>query len=218
MRAAFILVTASLLPGCAAHRCERSLGPEDAAELLALAEADQAARSALVQWSREHPGRMVPPALVRGVTEADERSRSYLRDLVEAHCWPRASEVGPEAAHAAWLLAQHADTDLDLQLRVLELMEPLVAEGEAAAGDLALLTDRVLVAQGLPQRYGTQYRSESIGGVLRFRPATPIEDPEGIDERRAAAGLPPLAEYEATLREAYGIPADAPTLPPPSRD
>ena len=74
------------------------------------------------------------------------------------------------------------------------------------------LLDRVRVAQDLPQVYGTQWRSESVGGVLHFGPATPIVNPAHVDARRAAVGLTSLADYEASLRTVYGIPEDAPPL------
>jgi hypothetical protein len=47
----------------------------------------------------------------------------------------------------------------------------------------------------LPQLYGTQFTV--TGG--EFGPH-PIEDPQRLDERRAAAGLEPFADYEARMR------------------
>ncbi len=95
-------------------------------------------------------------------------------------------------------------------------MTPLVAEGEAAAANFALLTDRVLVARGEPQRYGTQYRSVTIDGVIHFGPSTPIVDPDGLDQRRSALELPPHEEYARKLRDVLGVPEDAP--PPPEEE
>ncbi len=70
-------------------------------------------------------------------------STAFLRELIDTNGWPARDQVGTEAAHAAWLLAQHADAAPDLQAQVLELMEPLVVAGQADGGDLAYLTDRV---------------------------------------------------------------------------
>ncbi|MFC5148986.1 hypothetical protein [Streptomyces aureoversilis] len=50
--------------------------------------------------------------------------------------------------------------------------------------------------EGQPQIYGTQYLTNA--GELRPRP---IEDPEQMDERRAAVGLEPHAGYDARMRE-----------------
>jgi hypothetical protein len=53
-----------------------------------------------------------------------------------------------------------------------------------------MLEDRVRMFEGRPQLYGTQLEPDDEG---RPRPY-PIEDPEGVDERRRAVGLEPLAE------------------------
>ena len=66
------------------------------------------------------------------------------------------------------------------------------------------MTDRVRVAQGKPQVYGTQFwRGPGGTGPLV---AHPIDDEAEVDERRAAVGLEPLAVYGAQLRELYGDP------------
>jgi Family of unknown function (DUF6624) len=72
--------------------------------------------------------------------------------------------VGGDGAHAAWLLARHADQDPAFQRRCLELLTQAVASGEAAKIELAYLTDRVL-AEGKPQEYGTQF----VGGFAILR-------------------------------------------------
>ena len=92
-------------------------------------------------------------------------------------------------------------------------MKPLVAEGEVAATNFALLTDRVLVAQGEPQRYGTQYKMVEIGGVTHFGPSTPIVDPDGLEQRRSSLELSSHVEYVRQLREMLGVPKNAPPLP-----
>jgi hypothetical protein len=65
--------------------------------------------------------------------------------------------------------------------------------------DLALITDRVRVRQGLPQLYGSQFN-----GVDGRWIADPIEDVERLDERRASMGLPPMADYVRMIAEMTG--------------
>ena len=96
---------------------------------------------------------------------------------------------------AAWLLAQHADRDLDLQRAFLDALRGAVAEGEASPANLAYLEDRVRVADERPQLYGTQF-TVTDGDFV----PCPIEDPQRLDERRAAAGLEPFAVYEAQIK------------------
>ena len=66
--------------------------------------------------------------------------------------------VGGDGEHAAWLLAQHADSDPEFQRICLDLVTQAVACGEALPTELAYLTDRVLLAEGKPQEYGTQFK------------------------------------------------------------
>jgi hypothetical protein len=53
--------------------------------------------------------------------------------------------------------------------------------------------------EGLPQVYGTQYVRAEGGGIKPW----PIADPETVDERRQAMGLPTMAENEARLRSQH---------------
>ena len=81
-------------------------------------------------------------------------------------------------------------------MSTLALLEATVAVDDASPGDLAYLIDRVLVAEGKPQLYGTQVSIED--GIVT--PRTPIADEANVDARRAAAGLGLLEEYYEELR------------------
>jgi hypothetical protein len=129
--------------------------------------------------------------------------------LIAEHGWPTVSLVGERAAHAAWLLVQHADARPELQERALALMRPLVASGEASGVDVAYLEDRVRVARGDAQLFGTQFGADENGVQRPFA----IEDAARVDERRAELGLEPLAQYAQSLAEAYGGEASVEPLP-----
>ena len=129
------------------------------------------------------------------------RHTDRLREIVDAHGWPGVSLVGVEGAEAAWLLAQHSTiVDLPLAQRCVDLLAEAVARGEAPARHLAILTDGVRWQEGRPQVYGSMH-------VVDPRSHTvvpwPIEDPEGVDERRTAAGLPDLAAHTRSLQERH---------------
>jgi hypothetical protein len=186
-----VLVTAALCTsaGCAitpGNRPANSDWPRVASELLAMRGADQALRNRVLAGGSDAVG---DPKLIEQMRALDRRHTKRLEEIVAAHGWPRRSQVGPEAASAAWLLAQHADQDPAFQAHVLELLEPLVETGEVAPPDFALLTDRVRVAQGRPQLYGTQYLTMQVDGVWYHGLSTPVEDPERLDEHRARMGL-----------------------------
>ncbi|MFW5417771.1 hypothetical protein J0910_14260 [Nocardiopsis sp. CNT-189] len=161
--------------------------PETAAELHRRAERDQEARRALP------PGRTAQE-WERIAAPVDRENRAWVRGVIDRLGWPGRSLVGTGGAEAAWLLVQHCE--LETQERCLPLLEAAVAAGEAEPWHLAYLEDRVRCRRGLPQRYGTQYISEG-GGPPRLQP---VEDPDRLDERRAAAGLGPHAEHEAAVR------------------
>jgi len=119
----------------------------------------------------------------------DAENLPWLKDLIHSRGWPGASLVGPDGAHAAWLLVQHADADPKFQRHCLILLSAAVAAGEASLVDKAFLTDRVLLHEGKQQEYGTQMTRR--GG--KWVPKNP-RDPGRLDERRAAVGLEPIAD------------------------
>ena len=137
------------------------------------------------------------------MTGVDGANTKRMKAIVARYGWPGNSLVGQDGANAAWLLVQHADRDLAFQAQCLALMNAMATD-EVARPDLALLTDRVLVAQGKKQRYGTQFGG--IVGQPDSMTMKPTEDEAHLDERRAAMGLPPIAEYRERLRTVYAAP------------
>ncbi|GAA1433271.1 hypothetical protein GCM10009601_55530 [Streptomyces thermospinosisporus] len=97
------------------------------------------------------------------------RHGDRLNEITDVYGWPTAELVGEEAARAAWLIAQHADRQLDVQRRALRLLEQAVAEGSARPREPAFLRDRTLVNEGREQIYGTQ-----IAGVKGGRDARSV--------------------------------------------
>jgi hypothetical protein len=169
-------------------------------ELLRRRDADQAARVAVRGGGRD---------AFRRVLTIDDENAAWLETVVDTVGWPGRSLVGEDGAHAAWLLAQHADRRPFLQQRFLKLLEQAVGAGEASATDLAHLIDRVLLASGRPQAYGTQLTAQD-GRLVACR----LHDPETVNDRRASVGLETLeASLERALR-LNGPPAPAPFLCP----
>ena len=74
-------------------------------------------------------------------------------------------------------------------------------EGSVSGSQLAALTDRVRLAQGQPQLYGTQLGAE-MGQQIAL---APIEDEQNVDERRAELGLSTLAVYLVQVCEETGV-------------
>ncbi|MEV1015291.1 DUF6624 domain-containing protein [Micromonospora sp. NPDC049801] len=128
-------------------------------------------------------------------TESDQARTLRLKEIIRTHGWPTFALVGEDGGNAAWAIVQHSDLDPAFQQEALDLLRAAVAARQASPGNLAYLEDRVAVAKGEPQVYGTQIRCGPDGPV----PATPIRDEPGVERRRAEAGLPTLASYLAEM-------------------
>jgi len=116
--------------------------PELRAELLAMMEEDQAEQSGQV------------------TTNNYEDRTARLAEILDEHGWPGFDLVGEDGSTAPWVIAQHADTYVELQEQALELLRTAAADGQASPGDLAYLEDRVAVKHGEDQLYGTQITCE----------------------------------------------------------
>jgi hypothetical protein len=119
--------------------------------------------------------------------------------LDDYETWPGRRLVGDDGSRAAWLVAQHAIEDVGLQRRSLEALEVAVARGDADPVHLAYLTDRVRMADGLDQLYGSQFVLDRDGELVPW----PVDDPERVERRRRKLGLPPFAEHAATMAEQW---------------
>ena len=168
-------------------------------ELRRMFKDDQEARMKAIELGKqERPDPDERKKLEAAYQDLDRKHTTRMKEIVDKHGWPGKSLVGAGGAHDAWLLVQHADKDRAFQKRCLELMEPLVAKDEVSKQDFAYLMDRVLVAEGKKQRYGTQFKEENGAMVPQ-----PIEDEANIDKRRAAIGLSTMAEYKKLIDEMY---------------
>ncbi|MFJ8677533.1 DUF6624 domain-containing protein [Streptomyces sp. NPDC093589] len=147
---------------------------------------------------RRARNRWIETGEFEGLAQIDADNTAWMKTVIAKHGWPGAALVGDQGAEDAWLLVQHADRDPEFQSQALQQLKSAVDAGDAPARHLAYLTDRVLVAAGKRQLYGTQYADD--GDSLRPQP---VRDPEGLDERRAAMGLDTAAAYDERMRERY---------------
>jgi hypothetical protein len=187
--------------------------PELRAELLRRMKADQDVRGAIAKWMTQFGnGDIADEAAFEASLDAkrkaefkqfaetmkrvDTENTARLGEIVERHGWPTFTLVGKGGAKAAWILVQHADLSPKFQRKCLDLMAKAPRD-EIFPDDFAYLTDRVLLAEGKMQVYGTQFTMAN--GKCKPRP---LEDEANVDKRRREVGLPPLAEY---LKQAEGF-------------
>jgi hypothetical protein len=169
-------------------------------ELVAMAEEDHRIRTELAAdgslFDGYHPR-------MRAVHQANaDRLASILRD----RGWPGQPQVGADGANAAWLIVQHAIDRPAFQREALEALRLATERGEVPAMQPALLEDRIRTLEGRPQRYGTQFDWDESGELSPL----PVEDPEGVDDRRRAIGLGPLDEAIRAQRRAAAAEGERP--------
>jgi hypothetical protein len=167
-------------------------------ELIRLAREDGSVREQLAADGSLFDGYNPLMALVH------RRNGERLELIVDAVGWPGVHIAGEDGADAAWLLLKHAIGQPALQRRMLPLVQAAVVLGDVPAWHAATLEDGIAFYEGRPQRYGTMSDWDEHG---EMRPWT-IEDPDGVDERRAGVGLPPLSG------QLHGMAGGSPEAPP----
>ncbi|MFF5312711.1 DUF6624 domain-containing protein [Streptomyces massasporeus] len=125
------------------------------------------------------------------------RHGDRLGEIMDEVGRPTADLVGEDAARAAWLVAQHADRQLDVQRRALRLLEQAVEADAAGAREPAFLRGCTLVNEGREQVYGTQVAGVGDDGSPI---PWPCAEPDRVDELRAGVGIEPFAEYVARFQ------------------
>jgi hypothetical protein len=136
---------------------------------------------------KAHSGGNLTDAERKLVQDRQVARSVYLRRLLKTSGWIGSERGGAGLALALGnLLAQSDDADLQWCAGALALKSENVDEREQGASML----DRSLAVRTGEQRYGT---SLQLSG--RTLVPSPIKDAAGVDARRAAAGLEPLAAY-----------------------
>lgn len=111
----------------------------------------------------------------------DRKELARLKTIVAAHGWPGARFAGPELSQNAFtVLMRTPEKELEALLPALREAH---AENDVPGAQLAQAEDRLRIAKGLPQRYGTQ--------IAAGKPVL-IEDEGALDIRRKMMGLPPM--------------------------
>lgn len=178
----------------------RVTNPALRAALLSRMESDQETRRAVMESVASSLDGQPSAQLLRDMRDQDEANREWLTEYLTRYSWPTLSQVGKDGAHAAWMIVQHADADREFQQKCLVMIRGLydAQPKEVDPIDLAYLTDRVRVANGMGQLYGTQVVMRN--GI--FRPVK-IENPEEVERRRAGLGLQSMENYLNSLEQHY---------------
>ncbi|GHC55693.1 BT_3928 family protein [Ulvibacter litoralis] len=124
----------------------------------------------------------------------DGSNMAFVEDYFKTKGYPGKSVVGEESSLAAWYVLQHNPDKIETYL---PLIKKAAEAGEISKRSAAMMEDRYLMNEGKPQIYGTQGMTfdDERGSFI-----WPIENPETVNERRAAVGYDETIEtYAKTL-------------------
>jgi hypothetical protein len=139
------------------------------------------------------------PTYTAKTAAVDVQLTAEMKEIVARHGWPTIALVGVEASNDAMTILTHSP-DHAWQASLLPRLETLSAEGKIDGSTLATMLDKELVSEGKLQRYGTQFKF--VDGKMAMYA---VEDPEGLDARRAMAFLMPIKAYEGILEQMYHL-------------
>jgi hypothetical protein len=123
-----------------------------------------------------------------------------LNEIVQLQGWPTKAQVTEQGVIAAFTLVSHSN-NLSFQQDMLPFIIQSYINKQGVSGEaVAIFTDKVSIAQGKNQVFGTQ--ADLIGGEVVF---FKIENEDSVDQLRAQMGIPTLAVYKKTLEVFYGV-------------
>lgn len=156
-------------------------------ELVAMEEADQEARINTINVRKS-----------KGI-DSDEFKQQYLqlkaitrkhqvrmKAIIKNYGWPTISKVGLEGASAAWILVQHADDAPLFQQQCVKLLAKAWKNNEVNGSHYAYLLDKVNIAFGKKQVFGTQTHVNPLTGKSLY---APIQAESNIQNKRNEVGL-----------------------------
>lgn len=129
-------------------------------------------------------------ALYKMMKQADSINLIQVKSIISKYGWLGYEEIGSQANATLFMVIQHAD--VKTWQKYLPIMKAAVKNGKAKAAELALLQDRLDLHEGRKQSYGSQIVWSAANNRYFV---LPLDDPENVDKRRAAVGLPPLSDY-----------------------
>jgi hypothetical protein len=169
-----------------------------AAKLLAMQASDQQVRGI----SHGTPAQVDKTITATSLNDVDAQLTAELKEIVAKAGWPTIALVGIEASNAAMLLLTHT-RDKAWQAQMLPELEGLADGGKIDGSALAVVIDKELVGEGQLQRYGTQFKYLGGDEMALYS----VEDPAGLDARRAKVFLPPLAVEKQQMEAMYHMKA-----------
>ncbi|MEM6767459.1 MAG: DUF6624 domain-containing protein [Bacteroidota bacterium] len=153
------------------------------------------------------------PAFLKELRKQDSLNQQEVIQILDTYGWLPSSSIGDKAASSLFLVIQHAG--LAIMERYYPLLKTQAEQQEANPIYAAMMEDRIRMYQGKKQIYGSQASSRpSVGGEGKESFIWPIEEVEGVNERRREVGFPStVEEYALRLNAIFD-----PNEPLPQKD
>ena len=116
-------------------------------------------------------------------------------NLLDTQGWPDEAVIGEQGSLTICNVLQHSSNEV--RQRYIPMMKKAVEQKKLAPRLLARAEDRLATDRGEPQIYGGQIKYYP---EMQSFDVWPIMDPASVDERRAAIGLAPMAEFLSSRR------------------
>ena len=119
----------------------------------------------------------------------DRDNQSRVVSIIEKCGFPTKEKVGQKGMESVFLVIQHGTKKL--RAKYFSFIKMSAEKGELNLGAVALMEDRMLMENGVKQKYGSQVVKNVSGRWTLY----PIEDPQNVNKRRASMGLNTIEEY-----------------------
>ena len=173
---------------------------DDRERLIRMGRLDQAGRQVLtgIDLHTLPPEEMAEAraAMWAPIEQTDTENMEALLAMVPEEGWFLRSVYGEEAASAAFHIVHHSE--VEHWARFVPVLEPLVASGEVDGQSYGMMYDRWSLAEGRPQRYGSQMTCRDGAWVLNT-----LEEPETVNARRVAMGFHQTVEEYVAFFERF---------------
>lgn len=133
------------------------------------------------------------------ITRNDRARTERLKEIIKTTDLMQMSQIDPSMARSAFMIVMHAVGDLLFQKSQLPIAFELGKKGVIGNQEYAILTDKIAVAEGKPQTYGSQGKCENGAWQVVGQ-----HDREAIIAARAEIGLDPLDDYLKQGATLYG--------------
>lgn len=138
--------------------------------------------------------------------KVDKPNTKRLKEIYEESGFPTRKTVGKEGVEAFMLILQHTP-DEALRQKMLKPIKKAFKRKEISANEYTNYVDRLLVHQGKPQIYGSNFDFKD-GKLMMSK----VKDLKNLAKIRRKAGLPTIEEYAEVLRKVYNLEVEIPKI------